>query len=152
MESVTTLNDETIAGIQDLIEINIDSCKGFSKASENIENAAVATFFRQCGDRRGIFATQLQGAVSVNNEEPEDSGTLTGKLHRWWIDIRGTVQDGDEHAILAEAERGEDVIKEKYESVLKDTAGSPLNAILQEQYASVKKDHDTIRDMRDARA
>lgn len=152
METVTTLSDETIEGIQDLIQINIDSFKGFSKAADNIENAAVATFFRQCGERRSIFATQLQGAVSVNDEEPEDSGGIPGKLHRWWIDIRGTVQDGDEHAILAEAERGEDMIKEKYESVLKNTAGSPLNAILHEQYASVKKDHDTIRDLRDARA
>ena len=43
-------------------------------------------------------------------------------------------------------------IKARYENVLKETAGSPYNAVLQRQYASVKEAHDTIRDMRDARA
>ncbi|MCA9300088.1 MAG: PA2169 family four-helix-bundle protein, partial [Phycisphaerales bacterium] len=61
------------------------------------------------------------------------------------------VQADEELAVLAEAERGEDVIKEKYEDVMRRAAGSAVNSLLLDQYASVKEDHDTIRDMRDAR-
>lgn len=151
-ETITQLGDKTIAGLQDLIEINIDSGKGFREAAERIENKDIASYFRRCGERRHEFASELQRIVGMNGEEPERSGSASGTVHRWWLSLRGKVQGGDEHAVLAEAERGEDAIKHKYEDVLQDTAGSPLTATLNRQYASVKQDHDTIRDMRDARA
>lgn len=152
METVSTLRDETISGIQDLIEINIDSSKGFNDAAEKVENKDIANLFRQCATERDQFAGQLKSLIEINGEEPKDSGTLKGTAHRWWLNLRGMVQSGDEHALLAEAERGEDSIKARYEDTLKDTAGSAVNDVLLEQYASVKARHDQIRDMRDARA
>jgi conserved hypothetical protein len=152
METITNLQESTIDGLQDLISINIDSAKGFAHAADKIENRDIAMYFRRCGDRRRQFAGELQRAVGINGEEPKDDGSVKGILHRWWLDLRGTVAGGDEHSVLSEAERGEDAIKERYEKVLKETTGSPLNAVLHRQYASVKETHDTIRDMRDARA
>ncbi len=152
METITNLDKDTIGGVKSLIEINIDSSKGFQSAAEKIENADIAGYFRQCSARRAQFAEQLKRVVDVNGVNAPDSGTAKGAIHRWWLDLRGTIQNGDEHAVLAEAERGEDAIKGEYESVLKKTAGSPLNAVLTDQYAAVKEAHDTIRDMRDARA
>lgn len=152
LETLTALSKDTIKGLQEIIEINIDSSKGFETAAEKVENRDIAMYFRRCGERRAVFAKELQQVVLQNGQEPESSGSLAGGAHRWWLSLRGTVQNGDEHGILAEAERGEDSIKHRYESVLKDTAGSPLNAELQRQYASIKQDHDTIRDMRDARS
>jgi len=152
METTTTLNDTTLEGLQDLIKINIDSAKGFTSAADKIENEAIASLFRACGSERDRFASELRRFVHMNDEEAADSGTVKGSLHRWWLELRGTIQDGDEHAVLAEAERGEDAIKERYERVLKETAGSPLNTLLQDQYASVKGRHDQIRNLRDERA
>lgn len=150
LETKNNLNDDTIKEVQKLIEINIDSGKGFSEAAKNIKNSAVAGYFRECGTRRESYAGELQQHVARSGTKPEDSGSVKGTVHRWWLDIRGSVQDGDEHAVLAEAERGEDAIKERYENVLKATAGSALNSVIQHQYASVKADHDRIRSMRDA--
>lgn len=152
METLTNLNEDTIKGIQNLISINIDSSKGFESAAEHIENEEIASYFRDCGRERQRFAHELQVAVAVNDEEAEDDGSFKGTAHRWWMNIRSTVTGGNEHTVLADAERGEDEIKACYEKTLKDTAGSPLNAVLQDQYAAVKKRHDQIRDMRDARA
>lgn len=152
METITNLDKDTLSGVKSIIEINIDSSKGFQTAAENIENADIAGYFRQCSTRRAQFADQLSRVVDVNGVDSPDSGSVKGAIHRWWTDLRGTIQNGDEHAILAEAERGEDSIKGEYEKVLKNTAGSPLNAMLTDQYAAVKETHDTIRDMRDARA
>jgi len=151
-ETITQLNDKTVDGLQDLIEINIDSGKGFREAADRIENRDIASYFRRCADRRLEFAGELQRIIGLNGEDPERTGSALGTMHRWWLSLRGSVQGGDEHAVLAEAERGEDAIKHKYEEVLQETAGSPLTATLNRQYSSVKQDHDTIRDMRDARA
>ena len=152
IETMTTLTKETLDGLQELIEVNIDSGKGFAAAAEKIENPDIAMYFRRCGERRQGFAGELQRVVGLNGQEPEHTGTVKGAIHRWWLNVRGTVQQGDEHAVLAEAERGEDAIKHTYEDVLKKTTGSPLNGVLLRQYSSIKETHDTIRDMRDARA
>lgn len=152
METTTNLNESTIRGLQDLIEINIDSSKGFNAAAEKIEDPKIASYCRDCASERSAFATDLSRYVELNAREPKSSGAATGAVHRWWLELRGTVQRGDEHAVLAEAERGEDAIKERYENVLKETAGSPLNSVLQQQYASVKTRHDQIKAMRDAHA
>ncbi len=153
METVTNLNNETLEAVQDLIKINIDSHEGFNSAAEQLENAPqLMSFFRECATERQANANALAKVVGANAKKPEDSGTVRGTVHRWWLEIRGAVQRGDEHAVLAEAERGEDAIKHKYEDVLKQTAGSAVNDILQQQYAGVKRRHDQIRAMRDARA
>ena len=101
---------------------------------------------------RQQFAHTLQKYVEANDEKPQESGSTKGMLHRWWIDIKGAVGADSLHSILAEAERGEDEIKEQYESVIKDTTGNPVNDVLHDQYARVKAGHDRIRDLRDATA
>ena len=90
--------------------------------------------------------------MEINNEDAQDDGSVAAKLHRVWINIRGKLNGGDAHAILAEAERGEDHIKEAYEDVLTETAGSAMNDVLTAQYAKVKEGHDKIRDLRDSYA
>lgn len=152
METTTNLDKDTLGGLQDLIEINIDSSKGFKAAADKIEDQRIASFFRDCSAERDGFARDLSRYVSMNEREPKDSGTAKGTVHRWWLELRGMVQRGDEHAVLAEAERGEDAIKERYEEVMKETAGNPLNNVLLSQYASVKSRHDQVRAMRDAHA
>lgn len=150
-ETIMHLNGKAIAGLQELVRVNIDTGKGFREAAELIENKDIASYFRRCGERRHEFAAELQRIIGIHGVDPECSGSATGTMRRWWLFVRGTVQGGDEHAVLAEAERGEDAIKHKYEEVIQETAGGPLTATLNRQYESVKQDHDTIRDMRDAR-
>lgn len=146
------LSKETIDGLQELIEVNLDSSKGLEAAAEKIENPRIASVFRTLAPERRQFASELQEYVRLNNIEPKTSGTVKGTLHRWWLNIHGTVRNGDEHAVLSDAEAGEDAIKHRYESVLKSTAGSPLQRVLTEQYKRVKAGHDTIRDLRDSTA
>ena len=56
----------------------------------------------------------------------------------------------NDHAIIAEAERGEDVAKSAYETALKDTAlDATVRALVLQQSAKVKQAHDAVRDLRD---
>tara|TARA_R110002072_G_scaffold87983_4_gene198243 strand:- start:2254 stop:2451 length:198 start_codon:yes stop_codon:yes gene_type:complete len=59
------------------------------------------------------------------------------------------VNGGDRTVLLIEAERAEDRIKGCYEALLKKAAGSPLNAVLLDEYRRVKSTHDLIRGLRD---
>jgi uncharacterized protein (TIGR02284 family) len=55
----------------------------------------------------------------------------------------------DDYAIVAEAERGEDVAKAAYENALKETLPGTAQAVVQRQAAQVRQAHDAVRDIRD---
>ncbi|TWU51242.1 PA2169 family four-helix-bundle protein [Rubripirellula reticaptiva] len=150
LETKTNLNDTTIEKIQKLIRANIDSYNGFHESAEEIDDAKLTELFKELGDQRSAMASELQKHVEFNGKKAEDDGSVAAKTHRLWINIRSKINGGDPYVILIEAERGEDYIKEAYEDVLKDTAGSAMNDLLTDQYTVVKAGHDKIRDLRDA--
>ena len=150
LETKSDLNQSTINKLQKLIRANIDSYNGFHESAEELNDPKLKTLFKQLGDERSAMASELQRHVEFNGEEAEDDGSVAAKTHRIWINIRGKLNGGDAHVILIEAERGEDHIKEAYEEVLKETAGSAMNDVLTAQYKKVKAGHDRVRDLRDA--
>ncbi len=150
LETKSTLNEKTVTKLQRLIRANIDAYDGFKESAELIDDPTVASIFRELAAERSEMASELQTYVEWNGEEAEDDGSVAASVHRTWIDIRGMLNGGDPYVILIEAERGEDYIKDAYEDVLVETAGSAMNDVLQSQYATVKAGHDRVRDLRDA--
>ncbi len=136
--------------LQDLIQINLDSSKGFREAAEEISEDDIAKLFRGLAEERANHAEELQTFVAWNGEKAADDGSLLGCMHRAWVNVRAKLNGGDPYVVLIEAERGEDSIKEAYEEALKSTAGSAMNDVLLKQYACVKAGHDGVRDLRDA--
>jgi uncharacterized protein (TIGR02284 family) len=59
------------------------------------------------------------------------------------------VMGNDDKAIVSEVERGEDVIKAKYEAALEDKDLSPsTRGLITDCYTSVKQGHDQMRDLK----
>ena len=154
MTTATTIKlpQKSIDWLQDLIQINLDSKDGFKEAADNLKgkDSSLISFFRDLSSQRAAQASELQSLVANNAEKPEKSGSVAAAAHRTWMDIR-TALGGGEHAVLSEAERGEDHIKEKYEKALKDLGSCSCTEILRKQYAAVKASHDRVRDLRDSR-
>jgi len=146
------LSDKSIDWLQGLIEINLDSSKGFAEAADKLEkdDRGIEAMFRNLSRERAAQAQELQAMVAANQEKPTKSGSVAAAAHRTWMDLRAALGGGSE-AVLSEAERGEDHIKAKYEDALKDLAGCSCTQLLQRQYAAVKASHDKVRDLRDAR-
>ena len=149
IETKQDLNEATVTKLQKLIRANIDACDGLRESADKIDNSAIAEQFHQLASERAALATELQNYIEWNGEDAEDDGSVAASVHRAWIDIRAMLNGGDPHVILIEAERGEDHIKEAYEDVLKETAGSAMNDVLLSQYSIVKAGHDMIRNLRD---
>lgn len=55
---------------------------------------------------------------------------------------------GDDHAILAECERGEDSAVKEYEKALKEALTSSLQTGVSQQFSEVKAAHDEIKNLR----
>ena len=150
LETKANLNEETVSTLQDLIQINIDSAKGFRESAEQIADVNLASLFQEMAKTRQGLAEDLKAHVQYSGERPREDGTFLASLHRTWLDLRAKLTGGDPTTILVDAEKGEDYIKAAYEDALKKTAGSAVNDVLTQQYAVVKSGHDRVRDLRDA--
>lgn len=149
LETKADLQAPTVTKLQNLIRANIDAYDGLRESAEEINDPSIATLFRELAQERSKLATELQDYVEWNGEDAADDGSFAAGVHRAWINVRSKLNNGDPYVVLIEAEFGEDHIKNAYEDVLKETAGSAMNSVLQKQYALVKAGHDRVRDLRD---
>ena len=63
--------------------------------------------------------------------------------------LKEIVTGKDEQAIVNEVERGEDVIKARYEKAMADEDVSPtVKTLIADCYTSVKQGHDQMRDLK----
>ncbi|WP_199099115.1 PA2169 family four-helix-bundle protein [Dyella sp. ASV21] len=145
-----TNKDHEIRVLNSLIETTIDSVNGYSEAAKDAQNPAFReVFLRRANERRDI-AIRLQHAVQSAGGKPEDEGTILASAHRVFVDIRSSLSKGDT-AVIDEVERGEDHIKAKYESAMKDEKLSPAaHRVIDEVYSSVRSGHDEMRNLKHA--
>jgi len=66
--------------------------------------------------------------------------------------LKGLATGHDVHAILVEAERGEDWSLKTYRTALSKTLPAEIEAIIRKQFEQVQEAHDRIRNLRDASA
>jgi len=143
---------EIISTVNDLIETLKDGQEGFKQAAEGVKDSELKSLFSEFSLQRSRFAGELQSEViNLGESEPEDSSSVAGAAHRTWINIKSAITSQDDHAILAECERGEDsAVSEYKEAMEKEELSSPIRDIISRQYTEVKSAHDKIKALRDA--
>src|SRR6266567_1917472 len=140
---------EITSTINNLIGTLKDGQEGFKQAAEGVKDPQLKSLFNEYSLQRSRFATELQSQARILGEsEPETSSSAAGALHRAWINLKSAVTGGDDHAILAECERGEDSAVEEYKKAMNDDLSAQLREIISRQYAAIKEAHDRIRNLR----
>ena len=142
-------NDEVVSTLNNLIETCKDGQQGFNSSAQGVEKTQLKTFFYEMDQQRSQFVGELQTLVRGLGGDPETTGSLSGAIHRGWINIKAVVTGKDELAILNEAERGEDVAKKAYKDALEMALPANILAVVQNQYTAVQASHDTVKNLRD---
>ena len=138
-------HDTDITVLNSLIKTTLDSMKGYEEAAKDAESTQYATMFADFARDRSKVASDLQAAVRSMGGEPETDSSLLAAAHRTFMDLKQAITGNDDKAIINEVERGEDVIKAKYEAAMKDADLSPAaQAAVTAGYASVREGHDKM--------
>lgn len=144
---------EIISTLNNLIETLKDGQEGFKQSASGVDDPQLKTIFDTLSLQRSKFAGELQSeVVALGEPDPEDSSSVSGSMHRAWINIKSAVTNRDRHAILAEAERGEDVAVSAYQDAMEEELPAPIKEIVSRQSVEVKRAHDKIRALRDTAA
>jgi uncharacterized protein (TIGR02284 family) len=142
---------EIVSTINSLIETLKDGQEGFKQAAQAVKDSELKSLFNEFSLQRAKFAGELQSEViNLGESQPETDSSASGALHRAWINIKSAISSGDDHAILAECERGEDSAVGEYQEAMEAEINSPIRVIIDRQYRAVKTAHDRIKSLRDA--
>jgi len=144
-------NDKLIDTLNDLVQISKDGEEGFRVCAEDASErqAYYKTQFLERSQACGQSALELQNLVRALGGEPTNHTTVSGALHRQWINIKGAIVGKDDEAILNECERGEDAAVNAYRKALAEDLPSDVRLIVERQYQGVLANHDRVKALRD---
>lgn len=139
---------EVVSILNNLIETCKDGQEGFKTCAEDVKNPELKALFTKHSEECARAAGELQEQVVALGGKPEDSTSVSGDLHRRWVDVKSIFTGKDEEAVLNEAERGEDVAKKAYKEALEKPLPANVHAIIERQYQGVLSNHDEVKALR----
>jgi uncharacterized protein (TIGR02284 family) len=147
---MTDTNRDDIATLNTLTTTLIDSVNGFEDAAANIEGSSrLQQLFRERASERRQVAEELRGEIARLGGNPDDDGSFLGKTHQRFLDLKAAVTGRDEQAIINEVERGEDYLKEKFETALESgNLSGESRTIVERAYQSVRSGHDQVSQLK----
>ena len=142
-------HSDEISTLNTLIATTIDSITGYENSAKDIDSERFREIFRQRADERQQVVEQLRSEVRRLGGNPEDDGSFLGKTHQRFEDLKSAVTGGDDKSIINEVERGEDYLKEKFETALNsDTLSGDARSVVERCYQSVRQGHDQISQLK----
>ena len=143
------IRQDEISTLNTLIATLIDSVTGFEDSAANIDNSRLQELFRDNARERQRVVEDLRSEVRRLGGNPEDDGSFLGKTHQRFLDLKAAVAGRDEKAVINETERGEDYLKEKFETALNGgTLSGESRAVVERAYQSVRKGHDQVSSLK----
>jgi uncharacterized protein (TIGR02284 family) len=142
----------TISTLNTLIETCEDGAQGFQTATEALEDRSTKELFAQYARERDEYAKELRAEVRRLGGNPEQGGSVSGAMHRGWINLKSAIAGKTDAAIISEAERGEDVAVETYQTALGSDLPPDVRAKVQRQFLQVKAAHDRVRGLEKSHA
>jgi len=145
-QSVST---ESVSTLKELIETLNDGKQGFETAAADVRDAQVKSVFQEFAQQRSRLASELENEVRRLGGDAPSGGSAAAAVHRGWINLKSAL-GGGEKAVLAEAERGEDVAVKTFEKALNAKLSPDVAGVVRRQYDEVKRAHDRVRGLRDS--
>lgn len=143
------MNDDLISTLNELIETCKDGEKGFKTCAEDISDGQFKQPFLARVADCALAAKELQALVVAHGGTPETKSSLSGTLHRRWVDIKSAITGKDDEAILNECERGEDVALKSYRRALEKNLPADVRTVVERQYQGTVRNHDMVKNLRD---
>lgn len=125
--------------LNELLEKNYDAEKGYIHAMQNVDSERLKAFFKERAEERSRFAMQIRTQILTYGEDPKDSGSFSGTVHRNWMSLKALFSSNDEEAILEETIKGEKKSIEEYNEALElDNLPTSIETMLASQRNTIQ--------------
>lgn len=136
--------------LNDLLEKTYDAEKGYKKAADHTDHLMLKSYFVERSKERYDFGHALKSEIALFGETPDKGGSVTGAMHRAWMDTKAFFSADNAESMLEESIRGEKAAVKEYEDVLSETNLLPSTAtLLTQQMNSIKTALNKIKRLED---
>lgn len=142
-------HDDVFSTLNDLIKTCKDGEEGYQQCSEHISDPQLKTLFASRSDGCAKAAEELGSLIASLGGTPMARGSVSGSMHRGWIDLKAAITGKDDESILSETERGEDIAVASYRNALERDLPSAARSVVERQYQLVLRNHDEVKRLRD---
>ena len=147
---MSSIDEDAVVTLNVLIETCKDGELGFRTAADDTRNAEVQRMFVALARERAELAAELQREVQRLGGTAVAAGSVSGSLHRGWMNLTAAVTGSDEGSIIAAAERGEDSAKTAYERALREPLPAATRMLVERQYGRIRAAHDCLNTLKRA--
>jgi uncharacterized protein (TIGR02284 family) len=131
--------NNTLDGLNRLIQVNKDAETAFHAASENVKNSELDSLFDGYAKQHAKFAAELEQEIQRLGGNFSESGTLGGALHRGWMDLKSTLSGHSAAAILESCQAGEESAEVAYADAADEYPGGQTYTLIEKHRQQIKE-------------
>ncbi|EDM43685.1 hypothetical protein SCB49_08843 [unidentified eubacterium SCB49] len=125
--------------LNQLLEKNNDAEAGYKRAAKIVEAPRLKRFFETQAQNRNEFGQALRSEINNIGGEFVSGTSITGDVHRTWMDVKSSLSSNDRDVILEEVIRGERAALTEYKGIVYDAALPPsTKSVIVKQMVSVE--------------
>lgn len=124
--------------------------QGFRTCAEALGSSDLREVMNQRAEQCARGAEELRDLIRRQGGEPDDGTSVPGDMHRGWLLAREALTGHDDHAILEECERGEDVALRDFRMAMQQDLPQEVRQVVEAQMQGVQRNHDQVKALRDA--
>lgn len=127
-----------------LLESAHDLEKGFRKAVDNVGNPRLKSFVREKASEKNGYISELRNTLNKQGMNvTEHDGSVSGSLHRAWIDAMAFFSADNDELMFEEVEIGEKIAITDYNGILDNCElNVSKTGILLKQKRAILSSHD----------
>ena len=118
-----------------------DGKAGFAKAAEKVsdtDSPEMSKLFLELSKQREQFGAELSTLAAMYGDDIDESGSLTGTIHRGWMTIKDMLAGSSPSGVLDAAVQGEEHAVKHFETALTEDISPELRVVLVRQFTEVK--------------
>jgi uncharacterized protein (TIGR02284 family) len=124
-----TPTERVIGMLNKLIEVHNDRIEEYELAKSETKNRALKNVFQSMVNESQTLRDQLTAEVIAQGGSPAKTRSVSGSLHRIWMDIRVAMTGKDLKTILNTCRYGEDATLGLYDEALKVNFPVPVSVL-----------------------
>lgn len=145
---MTSAQGQLVSTLIHLIEVGCDGERVCMTGAREVDNEEMRGVLTGTAETCRNSVAELQAVVSAMGKVPRDRGTMSGTMHRGWMEVMHVIAPHNDDAVLQLCEREEEAARREYRSALTQDMPDDIRTMLLRQYEGMQKHHERIHAMR----
>ncbi len=131
----------TTHAVDEVLKTLEDGAAGFDEAAriiDDMDRPELAAILRGFATQRTTFHLDLRTLLNEIGVEVSDHGSVSGAIHRGWMDLKGLVAAGNPQGVLRVIEQGEEHAVSVYQRAFRSRLPARILSVLEHQFSEIR--------------